>query len=60
MQVELTEQELVQLIQLVTADMVEETRKQPPGVDFKASLADLAAKLHKTREDAILKSKGLL
>ncbi len=49
MQIELNEQEITKLIQLVTVDMVAELRKQPPEVDFKASLADLAQKLHEAR-----------
>ena len=57
MQVELSEHELVQLIQLVTADMVAETRKQPPVGDFTASLSNLAKKLHAAREKEILRQR---
>jgi hypothetical protein len=52
MQVDLSEQEITKLIQLVTADMLLELRAQPPEdalKDFKASLADLAQKLHDAR-----------
>jgi hypothetical protein len=52
--VELNEEELVRLIQLVTADMVAEVGKQPPLVDYKASLSDLAKKLHKAREEEMM------
>jgi hypothetical protein len=42
MQIELNEEELVQLILLVTADIVAETRRLPPDTDFKPALSDLA------------------
>ena len=57
MQIELNEEELVQLILLVTADIVAETRKHAPGTDFKASLSDVAMKLNKAREAEITRVK---
>lgn len=53
MQVDLNEQELDKIIMLVTEDMVAETRSQPPGADFRASLAQLAQKLHQARNKEI-------
>ena len=56
-QVELNEQELNQLIQLITMDMVAEAAKQPPAVDFTATLHPLAMKLHAARHDEIMWGK---
>jgi hypothetical protein len=54
MQIELNEEDLVQLILLVTADIVAESRRQPPDTDFKPALSDLAMKLQKAREKEIM------
>jgi hypothetical protein len=60
MQLELTLQELEDLIQLVLADSIAELRafeKHSPLADFKARLFPLGKKLDAAREQEIMKGK---